>query len=249
MTLIRKIRESIITKWIVLYYTFFFILGSYLLLQLLFTTLQFFFFGDPTQSVTIQGFYVNINGVPHQIWDLPQFHIAMILSSIIILALVFLITKLTVKSNVLNSLGFVNIKRNDRNWFLYSLIMLLSGILLREYSGNTSEINISADNGMEMILIVLGLGIFGPLLEEVVYRGYLLSRMDHVLANKHRWVTVIITAAIFAAFHFQYNLFELVYIFAIGIFLAIMRFKTGSIWFPIIFHVVGNLYAVLTILL
>gem|GEM_PF-1750931 len=249
MSLIRKIRESIITKWILLYYTFFFILGSYLLLQLLLTTLQFFFLGDPNQSVTLQGFYVHIDDVPHQIWDLPQFHIAMIVSAITILVLIYFFLKLTIRSGVFSFLGFVRVRSKDRIWLLYSIFILICGILLREYAANTSEILITVDSTTEKILVILGLGIFGPLLEEVMYRGYLLGKMDHILASKHRWITIIATAAIFAAFHFQYNIFELLYIFGIGAFLAIMRFKTGSIWFPIVFHVAGNLYAVFRLIL
>jgi len=249
MSLIRKIRESIITKWIVLYYTFFFILGSYLLLQLLLTTLQFFFFGDPNQSVTIQGFYVHIDDVPYQIWDLPQFHIAMIVSAITILALIYFVLRLTIKSGVFSYLGFVPIRRKDLIWFLYSFLILIGGILLRESATNTSSILITANGMAEKILLILGLGIFGPLLEEVMYRGYLLGRMDQILANKHRWITVVVTAVLFSAFHFQYNVFELLYIFGIGVFLAMMRFKTGSIWFPIVFHVAGNLYAVFRLML
>jgi membrane protease YdiL (CAAX protease family) len=127
--------------------------------------------------------------------------------------------------------------------------VLLIGVLLREYVIVTSEIVISAEGLTEKLLIVLGLGVFGPIFEEILYRGFLLERMDDILKNKHRWVTIITTALLFAVFHFQYNPVELLYVFSIGAFLALMKFRTGSIWFPVIFHMVGNLYAVFSIIL
>jgi membrane protease YdiL (CAAX protease family) len=232
-----------------LYYTFFFILGSYLLLQLLFTVLQFFFFADPDQSITIQGFYVVIDGIQHQIWDLPQFHIAIILSSVIILGLIYLTVKLLVKAGPIQYLGFSRIQREHHLWLFYSAVVLIFGIVLREFVIDTSDIIISADGLPEKILVVLGLGIFGPVFEETLYRGFLLVRMDDILKSKHRWITIVTTALLFSVFHFQYNPIELIYVFGIGVFLALMRFKTGSIWFPIIFHVVGNLYAVFGLIL
>jgi membrane protease YdiL (CAAX protease family) len=249
MSIIRKIKESIITKWIVLYYTFFFILGSYLLLQLLFTTLQFLFFGNPEQTVTIQGFSVVIDNIQYQIWDVPQFHIAIILSTLIVLGLIYLTIKLLVKASPVQYLGFSRISREHLIWLFYSVIVLLIGIVLREFVINTSDIRISADGLLEKALVVLGLGLFGPIFEESLYRGFLLVRMDDILKSKHRWITIITTALLFAVFHFQYNLIELIYVFGIGVFLALMRFKTGSLWFPVIFHVVGNLYAVLMLIL
>jgi len=249
MSLVRKIKESIITKWIVLYYTFFFILGTYLLLQLLFTTLQFLFFGDPQQAVTLQGFNVVIDGVDHQIWDLPQFHISIIISSVIIAGMIWLATKLVMKGNPIRNLGFIQIRKEHYVWFLYSLVVLCVGILLREFVIGTTDIVINAENSVEKILILFGLVLFGPLFEEVLFRGYLQTRTDAILNNKYPWISILVTAALFSVFHFQYAPLEMIYIFGIGIFLSLMRLKTGSLWFPIIFHVVGNLYAVLTIIL
>lgn len=249
MSIISKIKESIITKWIVLYYTFFFVLGSYILLQLLFTVLQFFFFGDPQQSMTLQGFSVVIDGVEHQIWDLPQFHISIILSSIIIIAITLAITRFLMKGNPFTSLGFVAIKKEHVVWFIYSIIVLCVGILLREFVIGTTEIAITANSFIERILVILGLAIFGPILEEILFRGFLQSRMELILKYNYPWISIVVTAAMFAMFHFQYSPFEMLYIFAVGVFLSVMRWKTGSLWFPIVYHVTGNLYAVVTIAL
>ncbi|MBT8262754.1 MAG: CPBP family intramembrane metalloprotease [Bacteroidia bacterium] len=247
--MITEIKESIITKWIVLYYTFFFILGSYLLLQLLFTTLQFLLFNDPEQTVTIQGFYVVIGEAQYQIWDIAQFHIAIVLSSCIALGLIIITVKLLVKTNPLHYLGFRSISNEHHIWFLYSFLVLVAGVVLHEFVISTSDVLITAEKPIEKFLVVLGLGVFGPIFEECLYRGFLLKRMDDILKQRQRWITITATAFLFSVFHFQYNPVELLYVFSIGMFLALMRFKTGSLWFPIVFHIVGNLYAILTIIL
>jgi membrane protease YdiL (CAAX protease family) len=250
MGIIKTIRESIITRWIVLYYTFFFILGSYLLLQIVFTAAQFLFFKpNPDSVINIHGFYVDIDGVSHQIWDLPQFYIAIIGSTIIITVVIYFLTRLISNENTFSYLGFNAIERRHYIWFLYMVIVLTTGILLNEMLLDKTPVIILAETTKDKVLLVLGLVFFAPFLEELLYRGFLLSRMDTILGGKKRWIPIVVSAFFFASFHFQYNPIELTYIFVVGVFLAIMRFKTNTLWLPIIFHFVGNLYPVLNILL
>ena len=133
-------------------------------------------------------------------------------------------------------------------WFIYITAVLGIGIIIKEYVIKSTEVLIRVVTLKEKIMLIAGLGLFAPFVEELIFRGYLISRMDDFLNDKKRWITVVVSSLLFAGFHFQYNLAELGYIFVIGVFLAMMRLKTGSIWFPILFHVLGNLYAVSLIL-
>lgn len=220
-----------------------------MLLQIVFTAAQFIFFKpSPNSVISIHGFYVEIDGVSHQIWDLPQFYVAIIGSTILICFLIYFITRLTVKENVFEYLGLTFKNRTGLIWYLYSAVVLATGILLHELIADKTPIVIQVESYTDKALLVLGAVVFAPFLEELLYRGYLLSRMDTILKGKRRWIPILVSAAFFASFHFQYNPIELLYIFGIGIFLAIMRFKTGSLWLPILFHAVGNLYPVSKIL-
>jgi membrane protease YdiL (CAAX protease family) len=153
------------------------------------------------------------------------------------------------KGRPFHNLGFLPMLREHRAWFLYSAIVLLSGILMREYVIESTEIVINAGDNIEKVLIILGLAVFGPILEEILFRGYLQARMDDILKERYPWISIFITAALFSVFHFQYAPLEMLYIFGVGVFLSLMKHKTRSLWFPIIFHTAGNLYAVLMILL
>ena len=249
MRILNLIKESIITRWIVLYYTFFFILGSYLLLQIVLTSILLFFLRpSPDSVINIHGFYVEIDGKTQQIWDLPQFYIAIIGSAIITSVAIFIITRLLTKEPLFPYLGFRPIRKKHVIWFIYSALVLSFGIVLNELLSDKTVVEISANGMTEKVLLGLGLGIFGPFIEELLYRGFLLSRMNSILVEKYHWISILVTAFFFSAFHFQYNPIELVYIFAIGLFLSLMRLRTGSLWFPIIFHCIGNLYPVSKIL-
>ena len=245
----KKIRESVVTKWIVLYYTFFFLFGSYLVLLILITTLNFMLLNSSQKSITLQGFNVNINGIDYQIWDLPQFYISIIIGASIIFFCTWLLTRLVKTKSAFNYLGFKKIKKEDFKWFGYSAIILILGIFLTQVLGIKPDIQISTETFFDKLLLVLGLGIFGPILEETLIRGYLLNNMNDILNDKMQWITIIVTALIFSTFHFQYDIFGLIYIFIMGVFLAIMTLKTKNIWFAICFHCVGNIYATLPFLI
>ncbi|MEL6210844.1 MAG: CPBP family intramembrane glutamic endopeptidase [Pseudomonadota bacterium] len=77
-----------------------------------------------------------------------------------------------------------------------------------------------------------------PIAEEIAFRGvalgFLLSRGLPPL------VAGLVTAAVFAATHQQYNLFGMLPIFIMGLYLAWLRVVTGSIAAPIIAHMAAN---------
>lgn len=91
-------------------------------------------------------------------------------------------------------------------------------------------------NGIES-LILAGILIIGvaPFIEEFFFRGFILPTM----VNK--WGTTlgsILTAAIFATLHLQFN--SIIPIFILGLIINAMVIKTKSIWPAITFHIINN---------
>ena len=89
--------------------------------------------------------------------------------------------------------------------------------------------------------------IFAPLFEEVFFRGFLFegfrySRMGVTGA-------VLLTSFVWAGFHMQYGLFQIAAIFVLGIILGVVRYRTGSLWPPLVMHVCNNLLAMFLITL
>jgi uncharacterized protein len=83
--------------------------------------------------------------------------------------------------------------------------------------------------------------IFAPLGEETFFRGFLFVGLrNSVLGNVG---AVLITSAIWAAIHIQYDLYHIGLIFVLGILLGIARICSGSLYVPIAMHALVSLAA------
>ena len=88
-------------------------------------------------------------------------------------------------------------------------------------------------------LLWLALIIFAPAFEEVLFRGFLFAGF---LQSRIGIIgTVILTSLLWTIIHIQYDIYGMAQIFFMGIILGIMRYKTGSLWSPILMHSFGNL--------
>lgn len=87
--------------------------------------------------------------------------------------------------------------------------------------------------------------IAAPLFEEILVRGFMLEGFRHTRMGD--FGAVLLTAALWAAVHIQYEFFEVFTIFIIGIILGYARLKSGSLYTPIILHAVMNFVATLQI--
>ncbi|MGO3701623.1 MAG: lysostaphin resistance A-like protein [Candidatus Saccharimonadales bacterium] len=98
----------------------------------------------------------------------------------------------------------------------------------------------------ELLLAYITLAVIGPILEEVLFRGYLHGVLRKRLS---KWVTIGITAATFSALHlgigqladWQWNV--AIDTFVLSLWLGFMRERTGTIWVPIFVHMIKNTLA------
>ncbi|CAA6826704.1 MAG: Unknown protein [uncultured Thiotrichaceae bacterium] len=96
-------------------------------------------------------------------------------------------------------------------------------------------------------LLWITLVVAAPLFEEILVRGFMLEGFRHTRLGD--FGAVLLTAALWAAVHIQYEFFEIFTIFIIGIILGYARLKSGSLYTPIILHAVMNFIATLQIAL
>ncbi len=98
------------------------------------------------------------------------------------------------------------------------------------------------------VLFGIAVVIFAPLFEEAMFRGFLFegfrqSRVGIVGA-------VIITALVWAELHsIQYQTFNVLVIFVLGLIMGVVRWRTKTIWSTFIMHATMNLIAIITIAL
>ena len=82
---------------------------------------------------------------------------------------------------------------------------------------------------------ILTVGILAPIVEELVFRKFLIDRT----VKYGEWVAIITSALMFGIFHA--NLAQCFYAAFIGGIFAYVYIRTGKIWYTIIYHMIFNL--------
>lgn len=97
--------------------------------------------------------------------------------------------------------------------------------------------------GLRIALVVLVVSL-GPIVEELLFRGVLLS----TLLQRWRVVpSVMLTSALFALVHLsglQFHWYAIPQLFLLAVLLAWLRLRSGSIWPAVVAHGTSNLLAV-----
>lgn len=92
--------------------------------------------------------------------------------------------------------------------------------------------------GKSMLLLILCLGIIGPVAEEYVFRGLVYLRLrDFVSRN----LAIVISSAIFGLYHM--NLLQAIYAWVMGMSFAWLLDVTGSMKTCVLLHVGANLWS------
>jgi len=94
--------------------------------------------------------------------------------------------------------------------------------------------------GTNIWLELLGSALVTPVLEELLHRGVVYTRLRRMMGI---WGSVILSALIFACLHF--NVVQFVYAFLLGIVFAIIMEKSKHLYAPILAHIIANAIAVI----
>lgn len=124
------------------------------------------------------------------------------------------------------------------------ILLLTEGVtyLLGKESSPTVIVNIYQSASPKWFLW-LALVIAAPIFEEVFFRGFLYKGLTNSFMGLYGGI--IVTAAIWASIHVQYEAYYIAYIFVWGIVFGYIRHKTGSLYIPIFLHVLTNTIATL----
>ncbi len=112
---------------------------------------------------------------------------------------------------------------------------IISAIIGKEIDNTVSDL-IETSNPFVLILVV---GIIGPILEELVFRRFIIDR----IRPYGEFLAVMFSALTFGMFHG--NFYQLFYAFAIGFILGFIYVRTKNIIYPIILHMVFNSFSVI----
>jgi len=100
---------------------------------------------------------------------------------------------------------------------------------------------------VDVVLVVFVVVVLAPIVEEMIFRGMLLSRLRRSMG---RTPAVLLSAVVFAAVHLAdpNAIFVVPGLVVIGVVLAYQALRTGSLSLPIFTHAGVNLIAVIALL-
>ncbi len=87
------------------------------------------------------------------------------------------------------------------------------------------------------VLLLLANAIMAPLVEEILFRGLVLSRLQKAMPV---WGALILSSVIFGMMHGQ--ILWICYTSLVGLVLGAVALKTGSTWAPMFMHFAFNLF-------
>jgi membrane protease YdiL (CAAX protease family) len=103
------------------------------------------------------------------------------------------------------------------------------------------QMYVSARDSGLMVPFVLAIGVVAPVVEEIVFRGFVYRGWAG------SWLgvagTVLVTAGLWAIMHTQYDWDAIVLIFGIGLLFGWLRWRSGSTSLTIALHIMINLGA------
>ncbi len=95
----------------------------------------------------------------------------------------------------------------------------------------------------DRLLLLLGVGVMPALFEEFLLRGLLYGSLRHVMDHH---VAIALVAGLFTLLHLQYQWYVLLLIvLPMGVALGYARANSGSIWVPVLLHMLNNCASIL----
>lgn len=129
-------------------------------------------------------------------------------------------------------------------WLAALAVLLVASDLLSLAAGEAvvPEFMLQACRTAGFLPVLLtALVVAAPVFEELLFRGFLFRGLE---ASRIGGVgAVVVTAAVWAAIHLQYDLFHLGLVFLMGLFLGMVRCRTGSTSLTVLLHAATNLVA------
>lgn len=150
----------------------------------------------------------------------------------------------SINYRVANYLGFKPFALNVAIGFigLWLLFVISTETLTYILEKNpTAFVDDLYDSANPKWLLIVTMVIIAPIYEEVMFRGILWSAVREQFAgSKGAWVATISTSVLFSIIHLQYEFYEMSVIFILAMLLGYARSRSGSLYVPILLHIINN---------
>lgn len=109
------------------------------------------------------------------------------------------------------------------------------------------DVKAQTKTSFDMIMLVLGVCIIAPIVEEVIFRGLAYTRLVQSRAGISG--AIIITSLVFTFIHFQYDFNVLCILSVFAFLLGYVRYKTDNLVYCIILHMQLNTFSTIELFL
>lgn len=106
-----------------------------------------------------------------------------------------------------------------------------------------TDIYRSARDSGTLILLAIALAVAAPLVEETIFRGFLLPGLSQSWLGP--WGAILFTSIAWALLHAQYQPFYLIQIVLLGVLFGWLRLKSGSTLLTMLLHGLLNLVSLI----
>lgn len=93
---------------------------------------------------------------------------------------------------------------------------------------------------MDVVSMIISAAVLPAFCEEVIFRGVIATSLEN---NKNKLASLAIVGGLFALFHM--NPAQTVHQFVLGAFLALLIYRSGSLWVPVIVHFFNNIFVII----
>jgi membrane protease YdiL (CAAX protease family) len=178
-----------------------------------------------------------------------------VIADLLIPSLVLLtmaVVSLAVRRAGVASLGLRPLRGRRVVGSVFLLTVLWSGVQLsvtmpiaNHVSGQKQDLDAFADLqgnvGLLVVLLVVG-WVLGAFIEEVAYRGYLLTRLRDALGHGRAGavLAVVLSSALFGIAHTEQGLVGVAVVTLDGIFFCALRYRFQTVWAAVLAHGFNN---------
>lgn len=97
----------------------------------------------------------------------------------------------------------------------------------------------SVDFEMDVVSMIIVVAILPAFCEEIIFRGTIAASLE---GSKNKLASLAIVGGLFSIFHM--NPAQTIHQFALGAFLALLLYRSGSIWTTVIVHFFNNIFVI-----
>ncbi len=135
--------------------------------------------------------------------------------------------------------GTVKIRQTGLYVSVSVLLFIAFWLLIRPMQGTPDYWSNLYRSAHPLVWLWIGLGILGPLYEELFYRGFLYAGMCQSFLGPKG--AIVVVALLFAVSHYHYGVLGVAWIFILGMLLGVARHRSDTVRIPILMHMAYNL--------